>query len=311
LESYGIKKSEKINTPLKEFTQYEKQTFGTTNKDSKHILVIDCGIKKSQIDYLVDLGFRLTMVMGSSNFLPLLFDGRFDGIFVSNGPDDPKDRQDTIDQLRQIINNPEINIPIFGICLGHQLIALAGGNDTRKMKYGNRGQNIPVRLLNGERGYITTQNHGYEVILNKESGFRELFTNLNDGSNEGIYHLTKPIFSVQFHPEARPGPWDCEFLFDVFKRLIQNPQVNTINLFEDVVQKPKKVRKKVLVLGSGGLTIGQAGEFDYSGSQALKGYKEEGLETVLINPNIATVQTTTSIGLADKILFPSNYSRVC
>jgi hypothetical protein len=136
-----------------------------------------------------------------------------------------------------------------------------------------------------------------------------LFTNANDKSNEGLVHESKPIFSVQFHPEHSAGPEDLECLFDAFFDLIKNKDLTareaiTKRLSTDVVVKPKDqgVRPiKVLVLGSGGLSIGQAGEFDYSGSQALKALKEEGVSTVLINPNVATYQT--SPGLADKVCF--------
>jgi carbamoyl-phosphate synthase small subunit len=297
---------DKYNEKIDKSETYElgytdKRYFGNwVEEDNKHILIIDCGIKQSQITFLEKQGFRITMVWCETNFSDLFSQKKIDGIFISNGPGDPKDMKKTISQLQTILDSHP-QIPVFGICFGHQLLALATGNDTRKMKYGNRGQNIPVRLLNSERGYITTQNHGYEVILNPDSEFQPLFTNLNDGSNEGIYHPSKPLFSVQFHPEAKAGPRDCEFLFTIFKQLVDEPEKSVYSLFNYVAKANKKERCKVLVLGSGGLTIGQAGEFDYSGSQALKGYKEEGLETVLVNPNIATVQTTTGIGLADKI----------
>jgi len=201
--------------------------------------------------------------------------------------------------------------PIFGICLGHQLLALAAGASTSKMKYGNRGHNIPCTDALSGRCYITSQNHGFQVdTATLPDGWKELFRNANDGSNEGIYCEDKPFFSVQFHPESTPGPRDTEFLFDVF---IQNivDCVTTNSLVpismpggkkEDNDQRvPRASVQKVLVLGSGGLSIGQAGEFDYSGSQAIKALKEEGIYTILVNPNIATI--ATSKGLADKVYF--------
>ena len=181
-----------------------------------------------------------------------------------------------------------------------------------KLKFGNRGHNIPCTSTISGRCYITSQNHGYAVdTATLSNGWKELFVNANDGSNEGIYHESKPFFSVQFHPESTPGPRDTEFLFDVFiKSVVDFNQSGGVykqvefpggKLAENRAAHPKVDVKKVLVLGSGGLSIGQAGEFDYSGSQAIKALKEEGIYTVLINPNIATIQT--SKGLADKVYF--------
>lgn len=192
--------------------------------------------------------------------------------------------------------------PIFGICLGHQLLSIAAGAKTVKMKYGNRGHNIPcVNKITG-RCYVTSQNHGYAVDSSSiPDGWEEYFVNPNDGSNEGIYNKEYPFFSVQFHPESHSGPRDTEFLFDDFISLM-----TTYKRLGEIPHAPFVSRRvanvhKVLILGSGGLSIGQAGEFDYSGSQAIKALKEEGIYTILINPNIATIQT--SKGLADRIYF--------
>ena len=235
----------------------------------------------------------------------------FDGLFLSNGPGDPSIVQQTVDNIKKAIDVEKF--PIFGICLGHQLLALASGATTSKMKYGNRGMNIPCNDTSSGRCYITSQNHGYQVdVSTLSTGWSELFQNANDGSNEGIWMGRDglPFFSVQFHPESSPGPKDTEFLFDVFitnmvdcavaQKLV--PIVMPGGLKEDnIARSPRVSVKKVLVLGSGGLSIGQAGEFDYSGSQAIKALKEEGIYTVLVNPNIATIQT--SKGLADKVYF--------
>jgi carbamoyl-phosphate synthase/aspartate carbamoyltransferase/dihydroorotase len=188
------------------------------------------------------------------------------------------------------------------------------------MKYGNRGHNLPCVHHLSQRCFITTQNHGYAVADDDlPSGWHILFTNANDGSNEGVVHQTLPYFSVQFHPEHMGGPRDLENLFDVFIQACRDWKTGLrgFSIKERLDQflcevggnhSNSKVTgdipinvNKVVILGSGGLSIGQAGEFDYSGSQAVKALKEEGVHSVLINPNIATVQT--SKGLADKVYF--------
>lgn len=241
----------------------------------------------------------------------VLADKSYDGLFISNGPGDPAMLSSTIGHISKAMNDGRT--PIFGICLGHQLVARAAGATTLKMKFGNRGHNIPCTNVLTGRCYITSQNHGYAVdATNLPAEWEEVFVNANDGSNEGIRHKSRPYFSVQFHPESTPGPRDTEFLFDVFidtikadlkseKALHQPVNFPGGSIDENERLYPRVVVKKVLVLGSGGLSIGQAGEFDYSGSQAIKALKEEGIYTILINPNIATIQT--SKGLADKVYF--------
>lgn len=190
-------------------------------------------------------------------------------------------------------------------------------------RYGNRGHNQPCTHSTTQRCFITTQNHGFAVdAATLPPDWLVLFTNENDGTNEGIVHRSRPIYSVQFHPEHMGGPRDLEKLFDVFldvcheykrvgtvegtlqKRidsaLCNTPSVNGLSAVDAMNHEEARPRK-VLILGSGGLSIGQAGEFDYSGSQAIKALKEEGVQTVLVNPNIATVQT--SKGMADKVYF--------
>lgn len=281
------------------------------NKDLLNILVIDCGIKNSQLRDILKHNVQLTIVDTNYNFLDEVKENVYDGIFMSNGPGNPETSHFVVEQLREIFSfeNP---IPIFGICYGHQLVGLASGGNIRKMKYGNRGHNIPCNLVGTKKCYITSQNHGYEVLINKNNNdWQELFVNSNDNTNEGLIHSTKPIFSVQFHPEARAGPTDTVFLFNVFIERCKN-KFNVKDRIYDIVSSSfnessnynktiKDKIKKILILGSGGLSIGQAGEFDYSGSQAIKAFKEENIEVVLVNPNIATIQT--SKGLADKIYY--------
>lgn len=189
--------------------------------------------------------------------------------FNSNGPGDPTMCGIVIERLRAMIARK--TKPIFGICLGHQLLSLASGAKTEKMKFGNRGHNIPCTDMITGRCYITSQNHGYALNASTlPADWLELFVNTNDGSNEGIYHKTLPYFSVQFHPESTPGPQDTEFLFDRFIGLVKDFVGGKVTGLQadGPICKPTRVHvQKVLILGSGGLSIGQAGEFDYSGSQ--------------------------------------------
>lgn len=267
-------------------------------------------MKYNQLRCLLTRGVEVMVVPWDYDF-PTLAGKDYDGLFVSNGPGDPATLTTTIDNLTKTFK--DARVPVFGICLGHQLIARSVGATTTKMKFGNRGHNIPCTSMISGKCHITSQNHGYAVDASSlQNGWEELFVNANDGSNEGIRHTSRPFFSVQFHPESTPGPRDTEYLFDVFINTIQNTIASPDALTkpvefpggtkaENVKAAPRVSVKKVLVLGSGGLSIGQAGEFDYSGSQAIKALKEEGIYTILINPNIATIQT--SKGLADKVYF--------
>jgi len=191
---------------------------------------------------------------------------KWDGLFCSNGPGDPSQCKETIKSLKWAISQ---DIPIFGICLGNQLLALAAGAKTYKMKYGNRGMNQPCVDLRTTRCYITSQNHGYAVDdQSLPEGWKALFVNANDRSNEGIIHVSKPFFSVQFHPEAAGGPFDTAFLFEAFVRHVRGAAPQLTLLDPAIYRNDRASLKRVLLVGSGGLSIGQAGEFDYSGESA-------------------------------------------
>jgi len=174
------------------------------------ILLIDCGVKYNIIRYLLERDTTVIRVPWDHD----LEQEEYDGLFISNGPGDPKQCSVTVKTLSKAYKN---DTPIFGICLGNQLMALAAGADTYKLKYGHRSHNQPVLEVGSNKAYITSQNHGYAI--NNETlpdGWEPLFVNLNDQTNEGMKHLSKPFFSTQFHPEASGGPTDTAYLFDVF-----------------------------------------------------------------------------------------------
>lgn len=183
-------------------------------RGSKTVAMLDCGAKKNIERCFLKRGIKLIILPW--NFDPFENDIKFDGLFISNGPGNPKKADKTIEIIKKALNK---KIPVFGICLGNQLLALAAGGNTKKLKYGHRSQNQPCLLKGTSRCYITTQNHGFEVSK-VPPGFDTWFENANDNSNEGIIHKTLPFMSVQFHPEGAAGPTDTEWLFDYFLKKI-------------------------------------------------------------------------------------------
>jgi len=181
---------------------------------SKKVVLIDCGVKNGILRNLLQRRVNVVRVPYDFSTKEIL-EYNPNGVVVSNGPGDPKKCVKTIECVRELV---EENIPIMGICLGTQILALALGGDTFKMKYGHRSQNQPALDLKTGRCYITTQNHGYSVNPDslKDTSLDTWFTNANDKTVEGIKHREKPVFALQWHPEASPGPYDTEFLFDEF-----------------------------------------------------------------------------------------------
>ncbi len=196
------------NHPVAEVSCREPITYG--NGGGPRIVLVDCGCKYNIIRCLIARGATVMRVPWDYDFSQL----DYDGLMLGNGPGDPTDCATTVSHVKRAM---ETGRPIFGICLGHQLLSLAAGAKTYKLKYGHRGHNQPVVRVGTNSAFITSQNHGYAVDpATLPSGWEATFTNLNDGTSEGIRHLTKPFFSVQFHPEASSGPVDTEFLFDEF-----------------------------------------------------------------------------------------------
>ncbi len=185
----------------------EKQVYGN---GKYKILLIDCGVKNNIIRHFLSRDTTVIRVPWDYD----ITNEEYDGLFISNGPGDPEKCTITIKNLESAFENEE---PIFGICLGHQLMALAEGAQTYKLKYGHRSHNQPVLQVGTNKAYITSQNHGFAVNEKTiDPNWENYFTNLNDDTNEGLKHKTKPFFSTQFHPEASGGPTDTEFLFDEF-----------------------------------------------------------------------------------------------
>lgn len=185
----------------------EKKIYGN---GKYRIMLVDCGVKYNIIRNLLRRDTTIIRVPWDYDY----HDENYDGLFLTNGPGDPKMCTTTINNISRSFNG---NKPIFGICLGNQLMALASGADTYKLKYGHRSHNQPVLKVGTDKAYITSQNHGFAVDNNTLTDeWKPMFININDQTNEGMMHKSKPFFSTQFHPEASGGPTDTDFLFDVF-----------------------------------------------------------------------------------------------
>ena len=190
-------------------------SFFIPHSSLKKVVLVDCGVKTNIIRCLLKRNVEVIRVPWDYDYNGF----EFDGLFISNGPGDPDTCDAAVQNIRKAMSNEKL--PIFGICMGNQLLSKAGGAKIYKLKYGHRSHNQPVRMVGTERCFITSQNHGYAVDNNTLSAdWEPLFINMNDGSNEGIKHKRNPWFSAQFHPEAASGPTDKEFLFDEFVKLL-------------------------------------------------------------------------------------------
>ncbi len=210
-EDIGFRDPNKVNLVAQVCTR-QKQVYG----HGKHkILLVDCGVKNNIIRYLLRYDTQVIRVPWDYDYSK----EDYDGLFVSNGPGDPQVCVPTIEHLKTSLADEK---PVFGICLGHQLISLASGAQTYKLKFGHRSHNQPVIQAGTDKAYLTSQNHGFAVDDSTLGPEWEIyFKNLNDNSNEGIRHKTKPVFTTQFHPEAAGGPTDTAFLFGNFVKEIE------------------------------------------------------------------------------------------
>ena len=194
----------------------EPDRYPAEGEECFRVSLIDYGAKRNIVRELQKRGCTVTVLPASTSAEEILAAGP-DGVMLSNGPGDPAENTYQIEQIRKLLGK----VPMFGICLGHQLTALAAGGSTYKLKYGHRGVNQPVRDLNGVRTYITSQNHGYAVDGDTVKLGKVRFANANDGTCEGIDYPELKAFTVQFHPEACTGPKDTSFLFDRFVDLMK------------------------------------------------------------------------------------------
>jgi len=257
------------------------------------IAVVDYGVKSNILRSLRERGCRVVVLPHTATWRDIESTGA-DGMVLTNGPGDPAVLDGPVELARQSIGR----IPTFGICLGHQILGRAAGASTSRLPFGHHGANHPVKDLETGRVHITSQNHEFQVdALSIPAGdFFVSQRNLNDGSVEGLSHRTLPVFSVQYHPEGCPGPQDNQHLYDRFVEMVRDRRP-VLRAVGGAAQPPKP--RKVLILGSGPIVIGQAAEFDYAGTQACKALREEGIATILVNSNPATIMTDEEV--ADRV----------
>jgi len=266
------------------------------------IVLVDYGVKRNILRSLRSRGVSVEVVPHDTNAGAILA-RRPDGVVLSNGPGDPGRLQAAVATVRELFGR----VPLLGICLGHQLVGQAAGGRTSRLPFGHHGGNHPVLDLDRGRVTMTSQNHEFQVdasTIDPASGFRVSHRNLHDGSVEGLRHARWPVMTVQYHPEGAPGPQDNQGIFDEFLDLIHPSPAPPLTGGETVSPSPAPRQRggensKVLIIGSGPIIIGQAAEFDYAGTQACRALREEGITTVLVNSNPATIMTDE--GVADRV----------
>jgi carbamoyl-phosphate synthase large subunit len=257
------------------------------------IAVVDYGVKANILRSLRERGCRVVVLPHTATWADVQALGA-DGLVLSNGPGDPAVLDGPVELARQALGR----VPLLGICLGHQVLGRAAGATTSRLPYGHHGANHPVKDLDTGLVHITSQNHEFQVDAASipAGDFYVSQRNLNDGSVEGLGHRTLPAFSVQYHPEGCPGPQDNQYLYDRFIDMVRS-RAPVVKPVAGMKQETKP--RKVLILGSGPIVIGQAAEFDYAGTQACKALREEGIATVLVNSNPATIMTDEDV--ADRV----------
>jgi carbamoyl-phosphate synthase small subunit len=224
------------------------QEYGDKSKDC--VVVLDTGVKYSIIRNIMRTGYRVVRLPWHATYEQIMSYSP-KGVVISNGPGDPKVCTSTIKTASKLI---DVSTPTLGICLGNQILALAGGANTYKLRFGHRGQNKPCLNKRNNQVYVTSQNHGYGIDPKSlaNTGFKVWFSNADDNTVEGFEHKNKPIIAVQFHPEASPGPYDCMFVFDRFKEIITMGMRNETDTVEATqrqvsVKSTTKSLKKVAI----------------------------------------------------------------
>jgi len=260
------------------------------------IAVLDLGVKYNTLRSLASRGAEVLLLPHSTS-LAEIAELSPDGVVLTNGPGDPANLASQVALTKELL----ARYPVLAICLGHQLVGQAAGGTTSRLPFGHHGGNHPVRDLVTGEVFVTPQNHEFQVdaaSIDPSSGWFISERNLNDDSVEGLRHRELPVISVQYHPEGSPGPQDRQHLFDEFLELCRTRRPASSTRASEAPGSDQTIRR-VLVLGSGPIVIGQAAEFDYAGTQACRSLREEGLEVVLVNSNPATIMTDEEV--ADRV----------